>query len=692
MAKTAASPRPKLDPEPAPRPRVEATSPSWSPPSRATLLAGAGIVLLTVVAYLPALRATWIWDDPQYVVQNPTLRSVRGLWAIWTEPLSIPQWYPLVHTTYWIEHHLWGLWPAGYHATNVLLHAAGSVLLWRLLVRLRVPGALLAAALFAAHPVMVESVAWVTERKNVLSGALYFASFLAYLRFRPGAAGDEGAESQISNLESQISDSRFEISGPPLWYALALVLFVAALLSKTVTASLPAAILVVTWWKRGRIDWRRDGLPLLPFFGLALGMGAVTGWIERTHVGAHGPEWVYAATPLGEAAARTLIAGRAVWFYAGSLAWPHPLMFIYPRWSIDPSSAWQWAFPVSLAALIVALFLLRNRIGRGPLAAVLLFVGTLFPALGFVNVFPHRYSFVADHFQYLAAPALFALVAAGVVGLSKRLPGRAVVAGSAAAVTLLAGLTFARSFAYRDAGTLFADNWRKHPSWMVAVNLAHGAEVRGERARADDWYREALRLGPQVADTQYHAGEIDLRAGDLASAEAHFAEAVRLRPDFLPGWLSLGTLSLDRGDLAGAERYYGTALTTADNATAHLAMADLYQRTGRSAEAVGQYRRATELRPDDFDARQRLATLLLADAGRSADLAAARALVAEALDHLRVAVAVRPDSAVAWTQLGTAAGVLGQPDEAAGAFVTALRLDPSLAAARAGLRQVRGGR
>ena len=676
--------RPKQPTRPA-----DPTQAASSLPSRASVLTGLGLVALAVLAYLPALRAGWIWDDPQYVVNNPTLRSAAGLWAIWTRPLSLPQWYPLVHTTYWVEYRLWGLRPAGYHATNVLLHGVACVGLWRLLVRLRVPGAIVAAALFAAHPVMVESVAWVTERKNVLSGAFYFAAFLAYLRFRPGAAG-ESDDAAVSNLKSEISDSRFQISPRGPWYALALLLFLAALLSKTVTASLPAAILVVTWWKAGRIDWRRDLPPLLPFFAVGAGLGAATGWIERTHVGASGAEWDYAPTALGEVAARAIIAGRAVWFYAGKLAWPTDLMFIYPRWAIDPSAAWQWAFPLSLAVIVAVLFVLRGRIGRGPLAAVLLFIGTLFPALGFVNVFPHRYSFVADHFQYHAAPALFALVAAGVARLSGRLPARAVAGVASAVVLVLAGLTFARCFAYRDAATLFADNWRKHPSWMVALNLGHEAANAGDADRAGEWYRAAVRLGPDVADPHFDAGSDALRRGDLASAERLFARAVELNPAFLPAWLGLGRIAESRGDDASAERSYAAAIGSASNASAEMAMADLYQRTGRSAEAVGHYRRAVELRPGDFDARQRLATLLLADAARSPDVASARRVLGEALVHLRAAVSIRPDAATAWAQLGTAAGVMGLTDEAARAYAEALRLDRTLEAARVGLRRIRG--
>jgi hypothetical protein len=264
---------------------------------------------LALITYLPSLGNGFIWDDDAYVQHNPTLRSASGLWQIWTEPTSTPQYYPLVYTTFWVEHHLWGDRPLGYHVDNMLLHAIGAVLLWRLLKRLKIPMPWLAAAIFAVHPINVESVAWITERKNVLSGVFYFLAFGAYL----------GA------IESTTLNRRR--------YAVALVFFLLALFSKTVTATFLAAVLLVLWWRRGKIT-RKEIVPLLPFFIVGIALGSVTGYLERTHIGAHGVEWS-SLTPLD----RLLIATRAVWFYAGKLALPIKLTFIYPRWLIDPQDA-----------------------------------------------------------------------------------------------------------------------------------------------------------------------------------------------------------------------------------------------------------------------------------------------------------------------------------------------------------------
>ena len=184
-------------------------------------------------------------------------------------------------------------------------------------------------------------------------------------------------------------------------YGLALALYAGAVLSKTVTASAPAVLLVIYWWKRGRVTLR-DVRPLLPMFVLGFSLAMITVWMERSTVGAVGADW--ALSPVD----RFLIAGRAVWFYAGKLLWPAPLIFFYERWELQPRDFWQFAYPLAAVGVLVALWLARGRIGRGPLAAVLIFCGVLFPALGFINVFPFRFSFVADHFQYHASIALIA--------------------------------------------------------------------------------------------------------------------------------------------------------------------------------------------------------------------------------------------------------------------------------------------
>ena len=391
-----------------------------APPRAHSAIIAAAIIIATFLASLPAIRSGFIWDDDVHVTKNVTLRSLAGLELIWLRPGATPQYYPLTHTTFWLEWHLWHVDPLGYHVVNVALHASSALLLWRVLALLGLGRAApLAAAIFALHPIEVESVAWITERKNVLSGVFYFASALAFLK-----------------------------SDKPGSYALAVVLFICAVLSKTVAGTLPAALLLMIWWKTGRIR-RRDALRVLPMFVIALVMGIVTARMERQTVGAAGPEWAFTFLE------RCLIAVRALWFYAYKLLVPINLTFIYPRWTINPHNPLQWMFVLSAIAVVAALFALRNRLGRGPLAAVLFFVGTLMPALGFVNTYPMRYSFVADHFQYLAG---IGIIVPGAVGAAWILGQCADLAWVIPAILGL--LTFRQCQMYHDVQSALGNDAR----------------------------------------------------------------------------------------------------------------------------------------------------------------------------------------------------------------------------------------
>jgi hypothetical protein len=324
-----------------------------------------GLLLVAVVAYWPCLQGDFLWDDAGHVT-NPELQSWSGLWRIWFEPGATQQYYPLLHTAFWLEHRLWGDTTLGYHLANLLWHASSAGLFVALLRRLAGPGSLLAGFLFVLHPVAVESVAWIAEQKNTLSTLFYLAAALAWLRFE--------------------ADRR------PARYAVASGWFLAALLTKSVTATLPAALLVVAWWQRGRLSWRGDVRPLLPWLIAGAAAGLYTAWFERTGIGAQGADFDLSFVE------RVLLAGRVVWFYLGKLLWPAELIFHYPRWSIDDTAAGQYLFPVAALALLGGLAWGARR-QRGPLAAALLFGGTLFPVLGFVNVYPFLFSYVADQFQ-----------------------------------------------------------------------------------------------------------------------------------------------------------------------------------------------------------------------------------------------------------------------------------------------------
>ncbi len=360
---------------------------------------GGLIVLLVFLAYLPALHGGFVWDDDAWTTNLSALfQDPSGLRSIWLRPTALQQYYPLSGTTFWLDYQLWEFWTTPYHVENVLLHALAALLFWRLLLRLRVPGAWLASALFALHPVMVESVAWITERKNVLSLVFYLGAWLAYGRYARYAESAASGRWPVTGPEkaTPVTDSsgitRLPVEAlanaghPSLFYGLAFLLFLGALLAKTTTFSLPAAILLIGWWQRGQIRWRADVLPTLPFFALALGLCALTAWLEKHHVGAQGSDFTLTFPQ------RCLVAGRAFWFYLGKLFWPADLCFVYPRWQPDPGVWWQWLFPATAIGSLFTLWLARGRIGRGPATALFYFVGTLFPVLGFMNVYGNALS------------------------------------------------------------------------------------------------------------------------------------------------------------------------------------------------------------------------------------------------------------------------------------------------------------
>ena len=554
----------------------------------APLLAIGAVLLLLAVAYAPTRHAGFIWDDDRYVTENPTLRSVEGLGRIWLDPSSNPQYYPLVHTSFWIEYQLAGLDPSVYHRTNLLLHALAVVLLWLLLLRLRIPGAAMAAGLFAVHPVMVESVAWVTERKNVLSGAFYLASLLAYLHASP--------------LEGE-APSRGRARG---FYLLSLALFLLALLSKTVTASLPVTLLLLTWWKRGIVRVR-DILPLVPMFAVGAALGLFTVHLERNQVLAQGIYWDHSLLE------RFLIAGRAVWFYAASLVWPHPLSFIYPRWEIDASVPWQYAFPLAALLLVVALAKARPWIGRGPLAAALYFGATLFPALGFFNVYPMRFSFVADHFQYLASLGPFVLFAgAGSTLLARSRAGRRLERPLAIALLLVcAALSWRQGHAYRDAETLWRDTLAKNPGAAIAHNNLASALL--ERNRVDEAIasaRRALALDGRLHQAHYNLGVAAQARGDLEGAVLEYRNALRLEPNYPAGHANLGAAFTGQGRLDEAERHLRRALELQPaHPDARSNLGVVLARRGKVAEARVQLETVVRQWPGHAAARRNLAAL-----------------------------------------------------------------------------------
>jgi tetratricopeptide (TPR) repeat protein len=552
------------------------------------------LIVAVVLSYLPAMQAGFIWDDDKYVAENKLLDRPGGLRQIWLEPLSTPQYYPMVFTSFWVESRIWGKNPAGFHVVNILLHALAAVLFWALLEGAGAPGAWTAALLFGIHPVHVESVAWITERKNVLSGVFYLGAALAYLRFSgiPSAPGNEEG-------------------GNPRrvwpWYAVSLALFLIALLSKTVVATLPAALVIFLWMHRGRIPLREVAW-LGPMFLLGLAGGLFTAWVEYNHVGAQGLEWDLSP---GQ---RFVIAGKAVWFYLGKIIWPSNLTFIYPRWTIDSGNFLSY-FPALLAAAaLAALLLSRRRLGRGPAAAALYFGLTLFPALGFLNFFPMRFSFVADHFQYLASLGPIALLGAlsaklVEVGTARlRWVVRAAVLGL---LVLLAGLTWRQTTVYGDAETLWRDTIAKNPAaWMAHVNLGTLLQGRGELSAALTHAREAVRLKPDYEIAQYNVASVLLALGRHEEAIGAFRSLLKLYPNYTAAHNNLAAALFNLGRYREALEHFSAAITLRpDQAFAYFNRGLTYERLGKVDLAASDYRRALDLDPALAAARECLQRL-----------------------------------------------------------------------------------
>ena len=539
------------------------------PKHRAALLA-ALIVAATAAAYAPALDAGFIWDDDNYVTENPLLRAPDGLRRIWFSMDAPSQYFPLVYTTFRIEYALWGLDPYGYHLVNVLLHAANALLVWWVLRRLGAPGAWFAAAIFALHPVHVESVAWITERKNVLSLFFFLASLLAWMRFAEPGAGAKGR-----------------------CYAASLACHALALFSKTTACTLPAAQLLVLWLRGERIRLRRIA-QVLPFLLLGFLMGLVTIVWERFHQGTVGDRFELSFVE------SVLVATRALWFYLGKLAWPAQLTFSYPKFEIDARDPAQYAWLIAGGVLLWALWHWRERIGRGPLAAAVFFVAMLSPMLGFIPLFTFFYTFVADHYQYTASIGPIALFAAAAARL---LEGRGAVGrrlGCAAAALLLLALgtlTWQQTHIYEGRETLWRDTIAKHPrSWMAYTNLGQHLLGEGRFEEAIAAHREALAIRPDLYRPHHGIGVALMRLNRDEEAIENFEIVLQRRANFAPTHRHYGALRWRRGEIQKAMVHY-QALIEFDptHPGGYRLMRRALHRLGRHEEAEAYRRMARAL-------------------------------------------------------------------------------------------------
>jgi tetratricopeptide (TPR) repeat protein len=643
------------------------------------------LVVATFVAYQSAWRAGFIWDDDEHLTANPAMTAPNGLQMIWSS-LTISRYYPLTLTSFWVQRRLWGLNPMPYHLVNIALHAINGVLVFLLLRRLRVPGAWLAAFLWALHPVNVESVAWITEMKNTQSGLFFFMAILCFLRF---AAHKK-----------------------PLWYALALLCGLAALLSKPSTVVLPLVLLLCVWWEQGR--WQRaDIARIVPFFGLAFGMSALTVIEQRGHIlRASLPEWKLTV------ADRLVVAGKAVWFYAAKLLWPVDLTFVYPHWDLETKSFLSWLPLAGVIAGGAVLWVWRRRPwARVGLFGLGCFVAGLLPVLGFFDVFYFLYSFVADHFQYLASVAFIALVA----GVATRIcegggrVGRHIgTVTGAATLIVLGALTWTQGSVYRNFETLWRDTLAKNPDcWMAHNNLGDVLHKAGDVQEAIGHYEQALRLKPDYAEVHYNLGNVLNESGRNAEAIGHYQQALRIRPRYAEAQNNWGNALRQMGRPADAIAHYEQALRLKpDYAEVHFNLGNVLHQAGRNEEAITHYEQALRINPNLTAAHYNLGNALF-QAGRSEDairhyeqvlrnnpdLAAVHynlgnvffqtGKLEDAIRHYKEALRIDPGDADVWFNLGLVLTQAGRTQEAVRSYEQAVRLKPDFSDAQKALARLR---
>jgi protein O-mannosyl-transferase len=630
-------------------------------------LLGLLLAVATFAAYHPAWHGGPIWDDESHVVHNPLLEEPDGLQRIWFS-MEAPQYYPLVFSSFRLERTLWGLNLTGYHLVNLLLHTASALLLWQLLGQLGVRGAWLAAAVFALHPVNVESVAWITERKNTLSMFFYLLSLLLYLRFEE--------QSKVQSLESKVEPgapanaprstlrpSRFTFHASP-YYLLSLATFVLGLLSKTAIAPLPLVLSLIAWWQRGRITGR-DAWRTVPFFAAAAVLIPLTVAFEHQA----GSEIIRGDSFWSRMAG----AGWAVWFYLYKALLPLELIFVYPRWRIDPATVLSW-----MPALLVVLSFLvcwryRRGWGKACLFGLSYFLVMLSPTLGFVNIYFMRYTLVSDHWQYLAIIGPIALAAAALSQALGSSDGRRHVLRPVVCGGLLLGLavlTRHQSANYTNMETLWRITIARNPQcWLAHHNLGVMLLDLGQVDQGLDHFQAALAAQPSFAESHIGLANVLRGKGHVDESITHARRALELRPDLVEAHTELAAGLLRKGEINEAIlHYHRAALMRPSSADIQNALANALIQRGRVAEARTHFQRALQIRPDFPEAHNNLGlTLLQAGAVDAATAHFQQALtlqptnapahshlaqallqeghVQEAIEHYQAALAIRPDDA-----------------------------------------------
>jgi protein O-mannosyl-transferase len=545
------------------------------PAHRVRALAGVAILFLAVFAvYYPAIDGKFIWDDTGLVSASPLIHASDGLYQIWCTTKA-PDYWPITNTAFWIEWRLWGDKPLGYHVVNFLLHGAAAALIWMILKKISLPGAFLAALLFAVHPLNVESVAWISQLKNTLSLVFFLLSMLWYL---------------LADEQSPPEQYRLYRPGAGRWYWLSLAAFLLAMLSKGSVAILPALLLLVAWWRR-KLSMS-DGYRTLPFFLVAIVLTVVNIWFQ----GLSNPNIVLRHASFIE---RLLGAGGTVWFYFGKTVWPAKLTLVYPLWDIRADDFWWWLSLMAVLAVTGLFFWRRQGWGRPFLFAWIWFCMALVPVMGFTDVGFMRFSLVADRYAYIAMISIVSLAAAA-WGIANNRGGilRQIAAAVAVAVVgTLGWLTHEQSSLYRDSASLFSASLKNNPQcWVMRNNLGDLllGEEKYDEARVQ--LEHALKLQPDNHDTNDLYGTVLYHKNRFREAIPYYKTAIRSREDYAPAYNHLGSALAKLGEREEAVKMYRRALEISPKYfQAYQNMAFVYESTNQIAEAIETARKARDL-------------------------------------------------------------------------------------------------
>jgi tetratricopeptide (TPR) repeat protein len=607
------------------------------------------LFLATVAAYQHVWGAGFIWDDEMHVTQNPCIVGPLGLMEIWTTRAA--RYFPLVLTTFWAEHAIWGLKPLPYHLVNVLLHASCAMVLWRVLRVLRVRGALLGAALWALHPVQAESVAWVTELKNTQSCLFYLLTVLFFVKWVAG-----NAEGTARN---------------PRAYGWALLFAALAMASKSSTVVLPVILALCAWWTLGSLR-ARTLASLVPVALMSVAASALSLWTQNLE-GANAPEWKQGL--LGRAA----VAGMNFWFYLGKLAWPHPLIFIYPRWNVEGSRVASYLPTAGMGALLLFLWWKRHGRLRPAFLAFGSFFVALIPVLGLLDQYFWRYSFVGDHFQYLASIGPLALAGAGLAVGWEHLGARGGIVKPVCCGALLAVLgvlTWRQCAIYKDVETLWRSTIALNPGcWMAYNNLGSTYMESGRLDEAAAQFRKAVDVRPDDVEAHVNLALALSRMGRLDEAMVQDRKALEIDPRYETAHNALGDALLQAGHTDEAIDQFKAALAIRPNfPEAEINYGNAALRIGRVEEAMAHYRKALAIDPHNAEAHSNLGSALLG-MGRTQ----------EASGQYEEALTLNPDFPTALVNLGNVRLQAGQTEAAAALYLRALKSAPNVAEAHNGL-------